>query len=68
MFGASLYFLSLQAFVLHAFCPFCLLSAALTFFLTGLLLVIPSGVKFRNLGLRPEMQGSDLTKVSDERA
>lgn len=42
MFGASLYFLSLQAFVLHAFCPFCLLSAALTFFLTGLLLVIPS--------------------------
>lgn len=42
MFVASLYFLSLQAFVLHAFCPFCLLSAALTFFLTGLLLVIPA--------------------------
>ena len=42
MFVASLYFLFLQAFVLHAFCPFCLLSAALTFFLTGLLLVIPS--------------------------
>ena len=41
MFVASLYFLSLQAFVLHAYCPFCLLSAALTFFLTGLLLVIP---------------------------
>ncbi|MGH8095405.1 MAG: vitamin K epoxide reductase family protein [Chthoniobacterales bacterium] len=38
---ASLYFLYLQAFVLHAFCPFCLLSAALTFFLAGLLLVIP---------------------------
>ncbi len=42
MFVASLYFLYLQAFVLHAFCQFCLISAALTFFLTGLLLVIPS--------------------------
>jgi uncharacterized membrane protein len=39
MFLASLYFLYLQAFVLHAFCPFCLLSAALTFFLTGLLAI-----------------------------
>ena len=34
----SLYFLYLQAFVLHAFCPFCLFSAALTFLLTGLLI------------------------------
>ncbi|MEO7167501.1 MAG: vitamin K epoxide reductase family protein [Spartobacteria bacterium] len=42
MFLASLYFLYLQAFVLHAFCPFCLFSAAVTFFLAGLLLVIPS--------------------------
>jgi uncharacterized membrane protein len=41
MFLASLYFLYLQAFVLHAFCPFCLLSAALTFFLAGLLLALP---------------------------
>ena len=39
---ASLYFLYLQAFVLHAFCPFCLLSAALTFLLAGLLLVAPA--------------------------
>ena len=38
MFAASLYFLYLQAFVLHAFCPFCLFSAALTFLLAGLLL------------------------------
>ncbi len=44
MFLASLYFLYLQAFVLHAFCPFCLFSAALTFFLAGLLLAIPSRV------------------------
>jgi uncharacterized membrane protein len=42
MFMASLFFLYLQAFVIHAFCPFCLLSAALTFFLTGLLLIIPA--------------------------
>lgn len=36
MFIATLGFLYLQAFVLHAFCPFCLLSAALTFVLAGL--------------------------------
>ncbi len=42
MFVGSLYFLYLQAFVLHAFCPFCLLSAALTFLLAGLLLAFPS--------------------------
>jgi uncharacterized membrane protein len=41
MFLASLYFLYLQAFVLHAFCPYCLLSAALTFLLAGTLLVAP---------------------------
>ena len=42
MFVASLYFLYLQAFVIHAFCPFCLLSAALTFFLSGLLIALPA--------------------------
>ena len=42
MFAASLYFLYLQTFVLHAFCPFCLLSAALTFVLAGLLLAFPA--------------------------
>ena len=36
MFLATLGFLYIQAFVLHAFCPFCLLSAALTFLLAGL--------------------------------
>ena len=41
MFIASLGFLYLQAFVLHAFCPYCLLSAALTFFLAGLLVASP---------------------------
>ncbi len=42
MFAASLYFLYLQAFVLHAFCPFCLFSAAMTFLLAGLLLAFPA--------------------------
>ncbi len=37
MFLATLGFLALQAFVLHAFCPFCLLSAALVFLLAGVL-------------------------------
>ncbi len=36
MFLATLGFLYLQAFVIHAFCPFCLLSAAVTFLLSGL--------------------------------
>jgi uncharacterized membrane protein len=38
---ASFYFLYLQAFVLHAFCPFCLGSAAITFLLAGLMLFAP---------------------------
>jgi uncharacterized membrane protein len=42
MFIASLYFLYLQAFVLHAFCPFCLFSAAMTFLLTGLVIALPA--------------------------
>jgi uncharacterized membrane protein len=42
MFIATLWLLYLQAFVLHAFCPFCLLSAALIFLLSGLLLATPS--------------------------
>lgn len=37
MFLATVFLIYLQAFVLHAFCPFCLLSAALTFLLAGLL-------------------------------
>jgi uncharacterized membrane protein len=41
MFVGSLYFLYLQAFVLHAFCPFCLFSAAMTFLLTGLVVALP---------------------------
>jgi uncharacterized membrane protein len=41
MFAATLWLLYLQAFVLHAFCPFCLLSAAFTFCLAGLTLAAP---------------------------
>ncbi len=36
MFLATLGLLGLQAFVLHAFCPFCLLSAAFSFLLAGI--------------------------------
>ena len=42
MFGATLWLLYLQAFVVHAFCPFCLLSAALTFLLAGIVVATPS--------------------------
>ena len=42
MFAGTLWFLYLQAFVLHAFCPFCLFSAAVTFCLAGLTLGTPT--------------------------
>jgi len=41
MFAFTLWLLYLQAYVLHAFCPFCLLSAAFTFCLAGLTLATP---------------------------
>lgn len=41
MFLVSLGLVGLQAFVLHAFCPFCLLSAAIAFCMTGLIIVAP---------------------------
>ncbi len=42
MFGATLWLLYVQAFILHAFCPFCLLSAALVFLLAGIVVATPS--------------------------
>ncbi len=42
-FLATLWFLYLQAFVLHAFCPFCLASAAVTFVLAGLMVATTPG-------------------------
>ncbi len=40
MFATSLWLIYLQAFVIKAFCQFCLLSALVTFILTGLVLAI----------------------------
>ncbi len=42
MFAATLWLLYLQAFVLHAFCRYCLLSAAIVFLLAGLVIASPS--------------------------
>lgn len=42
MFLGTLWFLYLQAFVLHAYCRYCLLSAAITFLLAGLAVATPS--------------------------
>jgi uncharacterized membrane protein len=42
MFLATLWFLYVQAFVLHAYCRYCLFSAAITFLLTGLVIAVPS--------------------------
>jgi len=41
MFLSTLWFLYVQAFLLHAFCRFCLFSAAITFLLTGLVVATP---------------------------
>ena len=41
MFLGTLWLLYVQAFVLHAYCTFCLLSAACTFMLAGVLLAVP---------------------------
>lgn len=41
MFGTTLWLLYVQARVLHAFCDYCLLSAALVFLLAGLIIATP---------------------------
>src|SRR5205814_10679466 len=41
MFLSTLWFLYVQAFLLHAFCRFCFFSAAITFLLTGLVVATP---------------------------
>jgi hypothetical protein len=41
MFLATLWFLYVQAFLLHAYCRYCLFSAATTFLLAGLLIALP---------------------------
>jgi len=45
MFLTTLVLLYLQAFVLHAFCSYCLLSAALTFALAGVVIMTPPPVR-----------------------
>ena len=41
MFLATLWFLYVQASVLHAYCRYCLFSAAITFLLAGLVIALP---------------------------
>ena len=41
MFLATLWLLYVQAFMLHAYCRYCLFSAAITFLLAGLLIAVP---------------------------
>jgi uncharacterized membrane protein len=41
MFAAALWFLFVQAFLLHAFCRYCLFSAAITFLLAGIVVLSP---------------------------
>jgi len=41
MFLGTLWLLYVQAFLLHAYCRYCLLSAATTFLIAGLLIAVP---------------------------
>src|SRR5438105_7886217 len=50
MFGTTLWLLYLQAFVLHAFCDYCLFSAGVTTVLTG--------IAVENFFLRPHLSMS----------
>jgi uncharacterized membrane protein len=43
MFLATLWLLYVQAFLLHAYCRYCLFSAATTFLLAGLIIALPPG-------------------------
>lgn len=45
MFAVTLWLLFVQAFRLHAFCRYCLFSAALVFLLTGLVIARPSSIQ-----------------------
>jgi uncharacterized membrane protein len=45
MFAVTLWLLFVQAFKLHAFCRYCLFSAALVFLLTGLVVARPSSIQ-----------------------
>ena len=42
LFASTLWLLYVQAFLLHAFCRYCLFSAAITFLLMGLVVASPS--------------------------
>src|SRR5262249_2434912 len=41
MFLVTLWLLYVQAFLLHAYCRYCLFSAAITFLIAGLLIAVP---------------------------
>lgn len=45
MFAGTLWLLYVQAVLLHAFCRYCLFSAAMTFLLAGLVIATPSSPK-----------------------
>jgi uncharacterized membrane protein len=42
MFLSTLWLLYVQAFLLHAYCRYCLFSAAITFLIAGLLIALPA--------------------------
>jgi uncharacterized membrane protein len=48
IFAATLWFLYVQAFLLHSYCRFCLFSAAITFLLMGLVVATPSPSTAKN--------------------
>jgi uncharacterized membrane protein len=47
MFLTTLWLLFVQAFLLHAFCRYCLVSASAIFFLSGLVIASPAPLRWR---------------------
>jgi len=45
MFVMTLWLLYVQAFLLHAYCRYCLFSAAITFLIAGLLIAVPPSAR-----------------------
>jgi uncharacterized membrane protein len=48
LFASTLWLLYVQAFLLHAFCRYCLFSAAICFLLMGLVVATPSSPRSQN--------------------
>lgn len=57
MFLATLWFLFVQSVLLHAFCRYCLFSAAITFLLAGVVIALPPSRETADSQAEPDERG-----------